>query len=292
LEIGALLKLYNQTRIKRSEIAQLIVLHHIFSHKRSVDLFFQGGTALRWCYGGARFSEDLDFVTIMTTPALSHLLKGLSRKIRADMIAHFGKGDFLLNEKENVRDESYRSFIEFKAEKSREKISVKVEFERLKEALRPDASLLILSSLPAVGYLLGSGEFKIPTPSSILQVETLEEILSDKIRALMERTYVKGRDYYDVWFLTCTLGVEVNVDLVKRKLTLYEAPFTMLRTPDDYISFETWNDHDKAETLAGIESDLSRFIPQNIMAVFKAQRFQDLLSSVQDVFVKVKQGLS
>lgn len=286
------MKLYNQTRIKRSEIAQLIVLHHIFSHKVSVDLFFQGGTALRWCYGGTRFSEDLDFVTIMTTPALSHLLKGLSRKIRADMIAHFGKGDFLLNEKESVRDESYRSFIEFKAEKSREKISVKVEFERLKEALRPDASLMILSSLPAVGYLLGSGEFKIPTPSSILQVETLEEILSDKIRALMERTYVKGRDYYDVWFLTRTLGVEVNVDLVKRKLTLYEAPFTMLRTPDDYISFETWNDHDKAEILAGIESDLSRFIPQNIIAVFKAQRFQDLLSSVQDVFVKVKQGLS
>ncbi|HPV52315.1 MAG TPA: nucleotidyl transferase AbiEii/AbiGii toxin family protein, partial [Smithella sp.] len=57
------MKNYRETHIRKAEIAQLILLHELYRQKDSRSLIFQGGTALRWCYGGSRFSEDLDFVT-------------------------------------------------------------------------------------------------------------------------------------------------------------------------------------------------------------------------------------
>jgi hypothetical protein len=42
----------------------------------------------------------------------------------------------------------------------------------------------------------------VPRPNAVLVVETLPEILSDKIRALLERRYLKGRDIFDLWYLS------------------------------------------------------------------------------------------
>jgi len=68
------MKRYNEQHIRKAEIAQLILLYHIYAQTGSQDLVFQGGTALRWCYGGSRFSEDLDFVTALPETALDALL--------------------------------------------------------------------------------------------------------------------------------------------------------------------------------------------------------------------------
>jgi len=42
--------------------------------------FFQGGTALRWVYGGSRFSEDLDFVTCLAPDKIQSILKAVTTK--------------------------------------------------------------------------------------------------------------------------------------------------------------------------------------------------------------------
>ena len=52
---------YDQTRIKQSEVAQLIILQSLFSLRESKGVIFQGGTAIRWFYGGLRFPEELHF---------------------------------------------------------------------------------------------------------------------------------------------------------------------------------------------------------------------------------------
>lgn len=57
------MKTYREIYIRKAEIAQLVLLHQLYAHKESRHLIFQGGIAIRWCYGGSRFSEDLDFVT-------------------------------------------------------------------------------------------------------------------------------------------------------------------------------------------------------------------------------------
>ena len=49
--------------------------------------------------------------------------------------------------------------------------------------------------------LVTTGELIMPYSSSIILAETPDEIFSDKIRALYERKYLKGRDTYDIWWL-------------------------------------------------------------------------------------------
>lgn len=66
----------------------------------------------------------------------------------------------------------------------------------------------ILRDLPLVTGLLTAGELIMPYASSIILAETPEEILSDKIRALYERKYLKGRDIYDIWWINNQLKVE------------------------------------------------------------------------------------
>ena len=55
----------------------------------------------------------------------------------------------------------------------------------------PETKNHVLSTLPAVSYLMTAGEFRIPRPNSVLVAETVSEILSDKVRALLERRYLK-----------------------------------------------------------------------------------------------------
>ena len=66
---------YHDPYIRRAEIAQLILLHQLYMQRDSRALIFQGGTALRWCYGGNRLSENLDFVTTLTPQAVGCILQ-------------------------------------------------------------------------------------------------------------------------------------------------------------------------------------------------------------------------
>ena len=71
------MKTYREIYIRKAEIAQLIILHQLYAQKESRHLIFQGGTAIRWCYGGSRFSEDLDFVTSLAPPDVQKILSAV-----------------------------------------------------------------------------------------------------------------------------------------------------------------------------------------------------------------------
>jgi len=127
------MKSYNNQNIKVSEIMQLIILHSLYSLKDSGDIFFQGGTAIRWCYSGMRFSEDLDFVTHLKKGQISDLMKKITEPVRKGMIAHFGRGEFEVRSKKASRASSHISFFRYRPINERKKFSVKVEFEMLKK---------------------------------------------------------------------------------------------------------------------------------------------------------------
>src|SRR4030042_2356447 len=97
------MKTFAETYIRRAEIAQLIILHQLYMHKDSHDLIFQGGMAIRWCYGGNRFSEDIDFVTPLEPEAVHKILAAALKGAQKVMIAHFGVGLV------NLRDKSTRA---------------------------------------------------------------------------------------------------------------------------------------------------------------------------------------
>jgi predicted nucleotidyltransferase component of viral defense system len=278
------MKSYHEQHIRAAEILQLILLQHIYAQSGSQNLIFQGGTALRWCYGGGRFSEDLDFVfscPLATVDAvLAKALKGTER----EMIPHFGPGRLLTGDKSG-RSGARKVMTTWQPITGRQRISVKLEFEPLAVGITLDTTPLILSSLPGVAYLIAAGEFRIPRPNSVLVAETAPEILSDKVRALLERSYLKGRDLYDVWYLTAMLNTAVDRDLVERKLRAYHWPFSAVRPLEYFIA----PDAVACDAIAtAIRQDLERFLPSAVMAVHTAENYAAFFKAVHDLCVSLR----
>ena len=268
---------YNEKKIRKSEILQLILLDNLYAQSGSHHIVFRGGTALRWVYGGTRFSEDLDFVTPLTAEKIDKILTKTAKKMESACIAQFGPGISEQNIKSRRKSSTQMLFI-YRPDGQRERIAVKLEFERLRTGHQPELEKFVLKDLPSVAQLISSGELVLPYTSSIILVETSEEILSDKIRALYERQYIKGRDIYDVWWLTKKLGISPQWALTHNKFDMYQVNFFTAREADFFQKKKN-----VPNITAAIESDLSRFIPQNIFALHREGNFDQFINTLKEV---------
>jgi predicted nucleotidyltransferase component of viral defense system len=279
--------MYNETRVRKSELLQLILLDNLYAQSGSERVIFQGGTALRWVYGGMRFSEDLDFVTILPKKDIQRILNSTFKKTQMACIAQFGPGQWETTVK-GKRETAIRIFYIYRPETGRERIAVKLEFELLKAGRQPRFERFILKDLPLVAGLMTSGKLIMPYSSTIILSETPEEILSDKIRSLYERKYIKGRDIYDVWWLKSQLKVIPGLDKIRQKLSMYQIPFVPVRKAEYFLKQES-----VLFVLEALEKDLARFIPQNIFLKYKESNFADFIASLTEVTGDLlKQGLA
>jgi len=278
------MKNYLETYVRKAEIAQLILLRQIYSLPGSRELIFQGGTALRWCYGGSRFSEDLDFVTSLGADAVRAKLNRMLKAAEKEMVPHFGPGALTLSDK-STRTDTLKLFMDYRPAASRGKISVKLEFEGIRKESRPETKNHILSALPAVSYLIASGDFRVPRPNAVLVVETLPEILSDKIRALLERRYLKGRDVFDLWYLRTVLNTAADREMIERKFRMYAWPFQAARGLDFFADLSS-EVREKLKT--AIREDLSRFLPPEVLAVHQAEEYAPFLAVLQSLFAELQ----
>jgi predicted nucleotidyltransferase component of viral defense system len=269
--------MYNEKKIRKSEALQLILLDNLYAQSESRHLIFQGGTALRWVYGGMRFSEDLDFVTSLSAKDIDKILSKTLKKMESACIAQFGPGISEPKIKSRRKSSTQMLFI-YRPDGQRERIAVKLEFERLKDGHQPDFEKFVLRDLPSVTAIIRSGEMVLPYSSSIILVETPEEILSDKVRALYERQYIKGRDIYDVWWLTKKLGVSPQWSITQNKFEMYQAPFVAAREADFFREQKN-----VLNITAAIESDLTRFIPQNIYSLHQEGNFGEFINTTKEV---------
>jgi predicted nucleotidyltransferase component of viral defense system len=275
------MKTYTERYIRRSELFQLILLQHIYARPESNLLVFQGGTAIRWCHGGGRFSEDLDFVTHLELPGLERLMKAIATPVTREAIAHFGPGRLTFLPR-GSREAGTVWRVAFEPDNARDKIMVKIECERLLAGVALRTEPRVLAMQTAVSYLIGVGEFRIPRPNSVLLVETPEEILSDKVRALLERPYLKGRDIYDVWHLRERLHAAVVREVMERKFSCYAAPFVPRRLPGYFESAD-------GELKEAIESDLGRFLPPEVMAVCRSEGYRPFLDTLRGLFRELRE---
>jgi predicted nucleotidyltransferase component of viral defense system len=275
------MKAYSERHIRRSELFQLILLQHLYGRPESVRLVFQGGTAIRWCHNGGRFSEDLDFVTHLERVALERLIKSVEVVVAREAIAHFGPGRLTVTPR-GQREDGAVWWVAFEPHNLRDRIMVKIECERLQDGIDLATEPLVLGMQSAVSYLIANGEFRIPRPNSVMVVETLEEILSDKVRALLERPYLKGRDLYDVWHLRERLQVRIERSVIERKLACYASPFTLRRTPE-------WFRTADSDLHGAIENDLGRFLPPEFMTVCRNDGYRRFLDAVKGLFVVMRE---
>lgn len=165
------------------EYLQVIILNSIYRHKSGKNLYFTGGTALRYFYNMPRFSEDLDFDLVGLKfeefkGILEYVKKGLEKE---------GFSPLVISEK---RGKLYISEFYFKdlmklyniTDKRGLDIMVKIE------AYKPSWDLYSESSvLSMYGYNF----------SSVLLDKGL--LFAEKLCALLNRR--RGRDIYDTLFM-------------------------------------------------------------------------------------------
>jgi hypothetical protein len=269
--------MYKERRVRRSEQLQLLLLDNLYAQSGSEKMVFQGGTALRWVYGGLRFSEDLDFVTHLKGNEIESIMTSAHAKVVYACIAQFGPGSAERQIKAS-RKSAHKSMFIFRPDAERERIAVRIEFEMLAPGKGPECERYVLRELPQVGALVTGGQLILPYASSVILVETPEEVLSDKVRALFERTYLKGRDIYDIWWIVTQMGVKPNWPVTAKKLSMYQTPFVPARKSDFFLSKAPWD-----EIMQALDADLARFIPQNLFTVYRKESFRGFVQMLKQV---------
>lgn len=182
------------------------------------QLVFQGGTSLRLCYGGNRFSEVLDFAggEKFTSADLADMKACIEKYIGK----RYGLEVTVKEPKELRKDPQY-------AELSIEKWQVAVVTSPDRKDLPKQKIKLEIANVPAYT--------KVPLPllvnydflpdgysDTLILTETLDEVMADKIISLPATTrYVRHRDIWDLAWLQ-QQGAQLNIDLVRNKIADYK----------------------------------------------------------------------
>jgi predicted nucleotidyltransferase component of viral defense system len=257
-----------------SALSQAGVLRHVI---------FQGGTALRLCYGGERYSEDLDFVCgkagaylkdvefdALVDKALETTKQTLQRDfdIDAAQITLKRPAQPELVKGSNVNVAAWQIVVPVNPTPKTPKSRIKIEFANVPSY---DSKPLTVSATPGL----------VQIQDVILNAETPNEILADKAVALTARAALKFRDVWDVWFLVNKLGATPDREMVLKKFADYG-------TPDIAVKANSRLDElAKDATATAFYAEMKRFLPSARVAQMSQMNLQrTMLSDSADLVRK------
>ena len=177
-----------QGRNDAREYLQARILGVLQRQGAMIPLAFHGGTALRFLYATARYSEDLDFS--LEGNASGYDFRAYLRAIQREFSLEGYEVQLKINDKKTV----HNAFIRFPglyyelglSPHSREILSVKVEVDT-----HPPAGAALSTTVVRRHIVLR------------LQHHDKASLLAGKLHAILQRPYLKGRDLYDlVWYLS------------------------------------------------------------------------------------------
>jgi predicted nucleotidyltransferase component of viral defense system len=187
-----------------SEYLQMRILHSLQSVGAMIPLAFHGGTALRILYQLPRYSEDLDFA-LERQPEQYDFRKYLTT-IQRDMTAETYDVEIKLNERNVV----HNAFIRFRGLLHQLGISPH-KSEVLAIKLEVDTNPPSNAGLDTT--------FVQHHVAVHLQHHDKASLLAGKLHAVLQREYVKGRDWYDLyWYLSQPQWASPNVAMLNSAL--------------------------------------------------------------------------
>ena len=220
------------------EYLQCKILQAVFDSKHASKLVFLGGTALRIVYGNNRFSEDIDLDNF-----------GLSWSEFEDVIhkvKRFLELEGFEIEVRNVAKGAYRCYLRFPA----------LLYEQGLSPYRQE-KMLIQVDTTAQGYkyepeIILLNKFDV---FAEIRVTPVDILLSQKIYTAINRKKPKGRDFYDITYLSSRtkpdygflkqkLGVSTAEDL-RREINNKIEIFDFEKLSDDVAPFLMNSDHIK-----------------------------------------------
>jgi predicted nucleotidyltransferase component of viral defense system len=193
-----------QGRNLAREYLQARILESLQRSGAMIPLAFQGGTALRFLFGIPRFSEDLDFA--LEQPSTQYNFRAYLKAIQSDFSAEGYNLQIKVSDQKTVHSAFVRFYgllYELKlSPQINEALSVKIEVDT-----HPPAGAKWETDLVRRHVTLR------------LQHHDRASLLAGKLHALLQRSYPKGRDLYDLmWYLSDRNWPEPNLVLLHNAL--------------------------------------------------------------------------
>jgi len=176
------------------EIAQEIALSALSRSGFFKVGVFHGGTCLRIAYNLPRFSEDLDF--ILYKKDLDFIWQPYIKEIETE----FELYDLSLSvtDRSKANQTVKKAFLK---ENSFGKV-LNLQYERNASDKQVITIKLEIDTAPPLGSVFENKIVDFPSPFTIT-IQNMESLFAGKLHALLCRTYVKGRDWYDlIWYVT------------------------------------------------------------------------------------------
>ena len=218
------------------------------------QMVFQGGTSLRLCHGGNRFSEDLDFAGGRNFS--SHALVNMKTCIEDYIGTRYGLQVTVKEPATLRKDPAY-------AEMRVDKWQISVETAPHRKDMPRQKIKIEVANIPAytkealplrVNYNFlpdGYGD-------TLVFTETLDEVLADKLISLpATQKYIRYRDIWDVpWLLQ--QGAQTDIDLVRKKINDYRL--------DDFEQRlnHLWQQLPTIVNGSALKVEMKRFLPTDV----------------------------
>lgn len=244
------------------------------------DLTFQGGTSLRLCYGGNRFSEGLDFAG-GTEFSGSHL-KNMKTCIEDYLGTRYGLEISVKEPNELRREPGYE---EIRIDKWQVSITTSPERRDMpKQRIKIEIANIPAYTRVPMGLSRNYTVLPDGYADTLVMCETLDEVMSDKLISLVATTkYVRYRDIWDLpWLLQ--QNAAYDIELIRRKIQDYRIPnySELLKIRLGSI--------DQIVSDGRFEAEMRRFLPQTVFdrtlgraefTGYLSNRLKTLLSSLQ-----------
>jgi hypothetical protein len=170
------------------EYLQARILSSLQRAGAMIPLAFHGGTALRFLYSLPRYSEDLDFA--LERQGAGYDFRAYLNAVRAD----FSPEGYSIDLKVSDRKTVHNAFVRFRG----------LPFE-LGLSAHPDETLAVkieVDTDPPGGARLATTIVRRHVLLN-LQHHDRASLFSGKIHAILQRSFTKGRDIYDLlWYLS------------------------------------------------------------------------------------------
>ena len=181
-------------------------------------LVFQGGTSLRLCYGGNRFSEDLDFAggKEFTSADLADMKTCIEKYIGK----RYGL-EVTVKEPKELRDDP--RYAELNIEKWQVAVVTSPERKGLpKQKIKLEVANVTAYTKDPLPLLVNYDFLPDGYSDTLILTEKLDEVMADKIISLPATTrYVRYRDIWDLAWLQ-QQGAKLNINLVRNKIADYK----------------------------------------------------------------------
>lgn len=199
---------FKEAYMAEKDYLQELLLKEIFSKVPGDRLVFRGGTALAKIYSSGRFSDDLDFV--------AHELGDKNALLKS--IEYAIKSINNLYETTFTGPETYKEMVGYQI-KINGPLFISSGHEASRQTVSIDINLyekLILAPMSLIRVPIYND-----IPPYSLSVKQLEELLLDKVAALIERKRLPARDLYDIWVILRKNPANLDAGKIKEAYDTY-----------------------------------------------------------------------